>query len=177
MYKEFRLTGSGGQGVILMGIILAEAAVAKGLQALQSQSYGPEARGGASQCEVIISAQPIDFPKVREPDFLLALTQDGADKYARNLSEECVAIFDAGIDIPENLGTEKVYTYPIIETARLELGKTIVSNIITLGVLCALTDIFTREELLGAILARVPKGSEVLNERAFDAGIKLVRGA
>jgi 2-oxoglutarate ferredoxin oxidoreductase subunit gamma len=81
------------------------------------------------------------------------------------------------VEVPENLGTKNVFSYPIIETARITLGKSIVSNIVTLGVFCELTDIYTREELLHAILQRVPKGSEVLNERAFDEGIKLVRRA
>lgn len=176
MHKEFRLTGSGGQGIIMMGVILAETGVAKGLGALQSQSYGPEARGGASKCEVILSSESIDFPKVQEPDYLIALTQDGANKYAHGLSPDCVAIFDSEVTPPEDLGTEKVYSFPIIQTARLELGKVIASNIVTLGVMCELMDIFSRDELLKVILQRVPKGSEVLNERAFDAGIQLVRG-
>ena len=177
MHKEIRLTGSGGQGVILMGIILAEAAVEKGLQAIQSQSYGPEARGGASKCEVILSDQPIDFPKVLEPNILVALTQDGANKYAHGLGEDCLAIFDESVEVPENLGTKNVFSYQIIETARYTMGKSIFSTIVTLGVFCELTDIYTREELLHAILQRVPKGSEVLNERAFDEGIKFVRRA
>ncbi len=174
MYKEFRLSGSGGQGVILMGIILAEAGAAKGLEVLQSQSYGPEARGGASKCDVILSEETIDFPVVREPDLFISITQDSADKHGHGLKESSVAIFDSGIDIPDHLGTENIFVYPIIETARMKLGKPITANIITLGVISALTDIFSQEELLKAILSRVPKESEGLNKRAFHEGIKLV---
>ncbi len=79
---QIRLSGAGGQGVILLGIILADSAIESGYNAIQSQSYGPEARGGASKCEVIISQDEIFYPKVRVPDLLLALTQDSYDKYS-----------------------------------------------------------------------------------------------
>ena len=79
--KQIVLTGTGGQGLILAGIILAEAAVLDGKQAIQTQSYGPEARGGASRAEVIISDEAIDYPKVQKADTLLAMSQEAFDKY------------------------------------------------------------------------------------------------
>lgn len=93
-YTEIRLSGSGGQGIILMGIILAEAAIMNGVNAIQSQSYGPEARGGASKAEVIINDGEIDFPKVRKPDILLALTQEAFDKYIVDIKEGGIVILD-----------------------------------------------------------------------------------
>lgn len=172
---EFRLTGSGGQGVIMLGVILAEAAIAKGYNAIQSQSYGPEARGGASKCEVILSGDAIDFPKVQVPDVLLALTQLAADKYAHGLSEDAILILDDSIELTTPPGTAKIYQLPILVTARDVVRKELTANIVSLAVINEITQLFTKDELLAAILQRVPKGTEILNQRAVDAGIDLVR--
>ena len=92
---EIRLVGEGGQGVILAGIILAEAAaIYDGLQVVQSQSYGPEARGGASKSEVIISDQEIDFPEVIHADLVIALSQEACDKYGQSLKDDGLLIVD-----------------------------------------------------------------------------------
>ena len=87
MRREIRLSGSGGQGLILAGIILAEGAILSGLNSVQTQSYGPEARGGASKSEVIISDKDINFPKVREADILLCLTQKSFDEYSSTIKD------------------------------------------------------------------------------------------
>lgn len=172
---EFRLTGSGGQGVIMLGVILAEAAIAKGYNAIQSQSYGPEARGGASKCEVILSGDAIDFPKVQVPDVLLALTQLAADKYAHGLNADAILIIDDSIDLTTHPGTDKIYRLPILVTARDVVRKELTANIVSLALINEITQLFTKDELLEAILQRVPKGTEILNQRAVDAGIELVR--
>ncbi|HOP80709.1 MAG TPA: 2-oxoacid:acceptor oxidoreductase family protein, partial [Armatimonadota bacterium] len=93
---EIRLSGSGGQGLILAGIILAEAAaIYEGKEAVQTQSYGPESRGGASKSEVVISGSEIDYPKVTSPDLLLAMTQESCTKYLGDLKEGGIAILDS----------------------------------------------------------------------------------
>ena len=94
MRKQIRLSGSGGQGVITAAIIYAEAAVAEGKEAVQSQSYGPEARGGASKSEVIIDDGPIYHPHVKTPDVVLAMTQKAADKYYGDLHEDGILVLD-----------------------------------------------------------------------------------
>lgn len=172
---EFRLTGSGGQGVIMLGVILAEAAIKKGHNAIQSQSYGPEARGGASKCEVILSGEAIDFPKVQRPDVLLALTQLAADKYAHELTEDAILIIDDSIELTADPGTKNIYKLPILVTARDVVRKELTANIVSLAVINEILQLFTKEELLEAILHRVPKGTEILNQRAVDAGIELVQ--
>lgn len=174
MHKEFRLSGTGGQGVIMLGVILAEAAISSGLNALQSQSYGPEARGGASRCEVIIAEDEIDFPKVQHPDYVLCLSQAAADKYAKNLSAEAELILDSGINLSVDPGTKKIHRLPIISTARNVIGKEITANIISLGVLLEITKLVEKDVLIEAVLHRVPKGTETLNKNAIEAGIKLV---
>ncbi|MCL2675782.1 MAG: 2-oxoacid:acceptor oxidoreductase family protein, partial [Firmicutes bacterium] len=94
---EIRLTGSGGQGVILASIILAEAAIMADKNAVQSQSYGPEARGGMCKAEVIIDEDNIGFTKVTQPTFLLALTQESLDTYAKSLPKDCLIMADASL--------------------------------------------------------------------------------
>ena len=95
MKQELRLSGTGGQGLILAGIILAEAALLDGKLAIQSQSYGPEARGGSSKSEVLISEEAIHFPKVTEPNLLLAMSQEAANKYSTDLSPESILVTDS----------------------------------------------------------------------------------
>lgn len=172
-YKEIRLSGSGGQGIILMGIILAEAAIMNGDNAIQSQSYGPEARGGASRAEVIISEGEIDFPKVRKPDILLSLTQEAFDKYIVDLEEGGIVIADEKVKI-ENTDRYKIYQIPIMSTTNDILKKPMVANIVALGAFNKITKLVDEEILREAILKRVPKGTEDLNVKAFDMGIGLV---
>ena len=170
---ELRLSGSGGQGLITAGIILAEAALKDNKNAVQTQSYGPEARGGASKAEVIISDQGIDFPKVTLPNMTLALTQIACDKYIKDISEEGTIIVDEDIQLPEGLKAKHIYKVPIIKTARNEVGKEIVANIVALGLIVGLTGIVSRESLEAAIMSRIPKGTEDLNRAALHKGYAL----
>jgi len=120
---EICLSGAGGQGLILAGIILAEAAsIYDGKEAVQTQSYGPEARGGASRSEVIISNDFIDYPKVIESDILLALTQDACNKYVKNLSRDGILVVDSSIvkEIPSI--PAKIYKFPVTKIAQERLG-------------------------------------------------------
>jgi 2-oxoglutarate ferredoxin oxidoreductase subunit gamma len=169
---EVRLSGSGGQGLILAGKILAEAAaIYDGKNATQSQSYGPEARGGSSRSEVIISDEDIDYPKAVNIDFLLALTQEACDKYHRDVKDGGIILVDSRFvsKIPE--GKFKVYSVPITDIAERETGKTLVANIVALGMITGITGIVSKEAVESAILSRVPKGTEELNLKAFRAGI------
>lgn len=172
-YKEIRLSGSGGQGIILMGIILAEAAVMSNVNAIQSQSYGPEARGGASKCEVIISESEINFPKVRKPDILLSLTQDAFDKYKIDLKNDGIVIVDEKIEVPKDVDF-KVYKAPILSIAHEVLKKPMTVNIVALGVLNKIASLVNNDILKEAILKRVPKGTEDLNKKAFETGSNLL---
>lgn len=170
---ELRLSGSGGQGLITAGIILAEAALLDGKNAVQTQSYGPEARGGASKAEVIISGAGIDFPKVTLPNMTLALTQVASDKYLSEITGDGTVIVDESIQIPEGLSPAHLYRVPIIKTASEDLGKGIVANIVSLGIIVGLTEVVTRESLEKALLSRIPKGTESLNMKALNKGYEL----
>src|SRR4051794_3317 len=121
---ELRFSGAGGQGLILAGVIMAEAAsIYDGKQAVQSQSYGPEARGGASKSEVVISDGPIDYPKATEVDALLALTQEAADKYASDLKQGGVLLLDSDLVKRAPVGSFNTVAFPIINTAKNEVGR------------------------------------------------------
>lgn len=171
MRKEFRLAGEGGQGLITAAIILAEAcAEHTDLNAVQTQSYGPESRGGASRADVIISDEEIDYPEVKRPQFLLVMAQEACDKYIHQLKEDGICLVDETYvkSIPETKA--KVLKYPISEKAR-EVGREIVANIVALGLITGITKVVPDDAVLEAILDRVPKGTEELNKKAFYAGL------
>lgn len=173
---EIRFSGAGGQGLITAGIILAEAAsIIEGKNAVQSQSYGPEARGGASKSEVIISDGPIDYPKATIVDACLAMTQEAADKYANGIKKGGVLLLDADFAPKAPEGDFKVYKMPIMRTAKDEIGREIVANVVALGAMIALTDVVSREAGLKAVLSKVPKAFLELNEKAYNAGFEKVK--
>lgn len=169
---EVRLSGEGGQGLVLAGKILAEAAaIYNDLNATQSQSYGPEARGGASRSEVIISDEDIDYPKAVNIDLLLALTQESFNKYSNDIKKNGIAVIDSQIAESANNNGFKIFKVPIIELARDKAGKALVANIVALGIIVGISKIVSVEALRFAIEARVPKGTEELNLKAFQIGI------
>ncbi len=167
---EISLSGTGGQGLILAGIILAEAAILDGSEAIQTQSYGPEARGGASKADVMISDSSIDYPKVLSADILLAMSQEACNKYVGMLKKDGILIVDTTYvkAIPEI--ENKVYSLDITLKAKETFGSTVSANIIALGALVGITGIVTKESLLEAVLDRVPKGTEANNQKALEIG-------
>lgn len=171
---EVRLSGSGGQGLLLAGIILAEGAINDGKNAVQTQSYGPEARGGASKSEVIISSEVIDFPKVINCDILLALTQKSYEQYNEGLKDNGILIIDSSVNIG-SVGNKKVFSVPILSAAANDLGKPMVTNIVALGAIVELTGLISKESLESAVLARVPKGTEELNKKALTIGYEIAK--
>lgn len=167
---QIQLSGSGGQGLILAGIILADAALSEGFNVIQTQAYGPEARGGASRAEVILSKELIDYPHVEQPDILLALTQEACDKYLPLASKKALVIVDSLLveNVPETKAT--VLSLPIIQTAKQDLGKEMVGNIVALGALNSVANLVSPEALEAAVLKRVPKAYAELNKKALEAG-------
>ena len=171
---EMRLAGSGGQGVILASVILAEAAVIAGKYTAQSQSYGPEARGGACRAETIISDTPIGFTKVQHPTFLMTLTEAAFQKYANNLPEGCVLLADEGVQgASERSGA---VILPILRTARENVGKVQCANIVAIGCINEMLHIVDRDSLAKAVAMHVPAGTEKINLTALEEGEKLMQG-
>lgn len=175
MYSELRLSGSGGQGLILAGIILAEAALYDGMNVVQSQSYGPEARGGASRAEVIISKDYISYPKVNNCNIMLALTQNACEKYISTLKSGGILIVDSSVEEIPDRDDIVVYSVPILETAADIVGKPMVANIVALGSIYELTKVVTKESLKRAVYDRVPRGTEEINNMALEAGFNLIK--
>ena len=175
--KQIVLTGTGGQGLILAGIILAEAAVLDGKQAIQTQSYGPEARGGASRAEVLISDEAIDYPKVLKADTLLAMSQEAFNKYAKSIGAGGALVVDSTYVRELGETKAKLIALPITRAAKEKLGRDMFANIIALGAIVGITETVSRESLVAAVLARVPKGTEDKNRQAIDIGFQLAREA
>lgn len=171
---EIRLSGSGGQGLILAGQILAEAAaVYDDKYATQSQSYGPEARGGASRSEVIISDEEIDYPKAVNLDLVLAFTQQACDKYAADLKKGGVLLADVTEVTKQPHGDYKVFAVPITEIAEKEVGKKVTANLVAVGLIVGLSKIVSPIAAEEALWDRVPKGTEEINLKAFKKGLEI----
>lgn len=173
--QELRLAGSGGQGVILATVILAEAAVLSGKYTAQSQSYGPEARGGSCKAETLISDSPIGFTKVQNPTFFMALTQKSIDHYGPGLDEDCLVLLDSSLNLPEGLKPTRVAILPILETARKTVGRLQTANIVSVGVINELLKITDDESMGKAVLMHIPKGTEELNMKALQEGRNLAQ--
>ena len=169
MRKQLRLSGSGGQGVITAAIILAEAAVMEGKEAVQSQSYGPEARGGASKSEVIIDEGKIFHPHVLVPDLVLAMTQKAADKYYQDLNPEGLLVLDDSL-VPETPDFPQVVRIPITKLAVEEVGKPLFANIVALGALVHLTGIVSFDTIKKSVANRVPPHTVEQNMKALQVG-------
>jgi 2-oxoglutarate ferredoxin oxidoreductase subunit gamma len=167
---DIRLSGTGGQGIIVMGIILAEAiGVYDGKHVAQTQSYGPEARGGSSKAEVVVSDEEIDYPKALKLDLLLAMSQKSCDEYYGDLKPGGTLIVDS--TFVTQLPVPEVFAIPFTRIAREKLQKEMAANIVALGALGQLTSVVSRGALEKAVLHRVPKGSEALNREALRAGM------
>ena len=181
MRTEIRIGGFGGQGVILAGIILGKAAsIFDENEAVQTQSYGPEARGGASKCEVVVSDGEIDYPKVQSPDILVAMSNEALIKYIVDLKDEGTLIVDPGTtdieDVRDFIDQHniKVYEAPATKTANDEIGLKIVANIVMVGAITKITGVISENAAIEAIKDSVPAGTEEKNINAFEAGYNLV---
>ena len=168
---EMRLSGSGGQGMILASVIIAEAiGTDPSKRVIQTQSYGPEARGGASKADVVVSTNEIYYPKALTLDLLLAMTQESMDKYYPNLKENGTLIIDNVL--VTQVPTDNYYGLPFTRLAREEAGHVMVANVIALGAIAGLTGIVSHDALVKAVLARAPRGTEDKNEKAVEIGFR-----
>lgn len=171
MRTEVRLSGRGGQGLILAGIVLAEACgVYEEKEVVQTQSYGPEARGGASRSEVVISDQQIRYPRAYDPDILVILSQPAFDRFAPQMKKKGLIFADS---FYVHTDRKDVILMPFSETAREELGREVVTNVLMLGVLSAATGIVKLDSLKKAVKHRVRRAFVELNLQALDVGFKL----
>jgi len=169
--QEVRLCGFGGQGIILAGYIIGQAVtVYQGVNAVLTQDYGPEARGGACRADVIISDHPVNYPYVQCPSVLVALSQAGYDKYYRDAVPDTLVIVDEDLVAPDRTVSTRLLVVPAWRTAE-ELGRVAVANVVMLGFFAGATRLVSPEAMRKSILASVPKGTEELNTNAFERGL------
>lgn len=175
-YTRFLLSGSGGQGVITMGILMAEtASLQAGLNAIQSQSYGPEARGGATRCDVLISNKPIYYPKVRIADALVCLTQEALNRYLQYLCPGGLLLTDSHyVEVPSRLDAEH-YSLPMYENVMETFGKPQVFNICVLGALIQLTGVLAPAAIEKTLAERFAPAFLENNKKALELGTNLAK--
>jgi 2-oxoglutarate ferredoxin oxidoreductase subunit gamma len=172
MRNEVRFSGFGGQGIILSAVILGRAAVMYDNKfAVQTQVYGPEARGGASMSALIIDDKQILYPKVANPDIYVIMSQEGFEKYGAGAQDPAVMLVDS--TLVHSRPKCRFIEIPATFEAKQNLKKDIVANIVMLGALVAATHVVSEEALGKAILDSVPKGTEELNRKAMELGLKL----
>jgi 2-oxoglutarate ferredoxin oxidoreductase subunit gamma len=170
--KEIIIGGTGGQGIILSGVILAEAAVNDGNHVIQSQNYGPESRGGASRADVIISDKEIYYPKVKYADIFLALSQEAYNKYIKYTSENSIIIADSSVDGGK---VRNIKSFNIVEYAYNILLKPYTVNMISIGIINSICNVVSDEAVIKSIKKNVPSGTFEINFTAYEAGLRLLK--
>jgi 2-oxoglutarate ferredoxin oxidoreductase subunit gamma len=174
--ERFRIlfSGSGGQGVITASILLAEAAVLyDGLNAVQAQTYGPEARGGATRADVIISDREIRFPKVTQPNVLICLTQQAYNKFSETIRPGGLMLIDSHFVKGERNVDARQIAFGMYKAVMETIKKPIVFNICVLGTLIGLTDLIRPESIIKVLEAKIPAEFLDINLKAFEIGLKL----
>ena len=171
-------SGSGGQGVVTASIILAEAAVLyEGLNAVQSQSYGPEARGGATRADVIISDRNIRFPKVNQPNVLVCLTQEAYNKFSSTIRPGGLLLTDTHFVKQERRVDARQKGLGMYKAVMERIGKPVVLNICMLGAVIGLTQILKTESILKVLDTKVPSAFLEMNRKALDLGLELAEAS
>ena len=168
---EVRVTGLGGQGVILCSYILGKAAALHGgFNATMTQSFGPEARGSACSAQIIIDKERILDPYLRKQDVLIALSQDGYEKFANDMNSPATLVYEKDLVVPNGNGDVKAYGIPATRLAQDVIGINMTVNIIMLGFFAAVTELVSKESFLEAVKDSVPAGTEKSNMLAFETG-------
>lgn len=177
MHFEARFSAVGGQGIILAGTIIADAAHAEGLHAAGSPTYTAQVRGGPTKVDVIVDSEQILFPRTSEIDFFLSLATRSYNRFGTDLKPNCPVVIDPNlVTIPdEHRELYNVYEIPIIDLTAKELGRMVYTSAVALGTMVALTNVVSEESVREALKFRAPKGTEMYNMKALDVGIKYAR--
>lgn len=170
--KQVILAGTGGQGIILMGIILAKAALLDGNYVIQSQNYGPESRGGASRTDIIISNEEIYYPKVLNADVFLALSQEAFNKYCKYIKDKTIIITDTTVNTLNYCNCNK---FDIIKYTYNSISKPMTINMVSLGIINSITNLVSTDSIKKAMESNVPKGTIDINYFAYLQGYSLLK--
>ncbi len=171
-----RFSGFGGQGIVLSGYIFGVAAVLDGKKALQTQSYGSESRGGGCRSDVIISEAEIYELAPPRLDVLIALSQAAYDVYLPALKENGTLILEDDLVVASNGASSRTFRIKATDIAHKKFGRKIMANMVMLGFVCAIIPVVSRDSLEQAILSNVPKGTEAMNQQAFEEGYRIGKG-
>jgi 2-oxoglutarate ferredoxin oxidoreductase subunit gamma len=173
MLTEIRIAGFGGQGVILAAAVIGKAgAIFEGGYATMTQAFGPEARGGSSSAQVILSTEPILYPYVIQPDILVVMSQEAYTRFAPQLKPGGILITEQELVNIDHMNTGiRVYAVPATRLAE-ELGRKMVLNIVMVGFFGAVTNLLESDSLRQAVADSVPPSFRELNLRAFDKGFE-----
>jgi 2-oxoglutarate ferredoxin oxidoreductase subunit gamma len=166
---EVRITGFGGQGIVLAAYIVGRACIDAGRHATMIQSFGPEARGSSCSATLVVSDKEVLYPYIGRPSILVAMSSDGYETYRRELREEGTLIYELDLVHPDV--AQNKFGIPARRIAE-SLGRALVQNIVMVGFIAAVTEIVPREAMRQAVRASVPAGTEELNLKAFDAGVE-----
>lgn len=167
---EIRLAGYGGQGIILAGYIIGQAAaIFEGKNATYIRDYGPEARGGTCRADVVISDKRVPYPKIENPSVLIVMSQQAYDTYYTKNCQGTLLIIEEDLVQPRKGECEKLLAIPASRIAK-ELGRVAVANAVILGFFTAVTDIVSMDAMKKSLLASVPKNTEELNLKALERG-------
>jgi len=172
---EVRISGFGGQGIVLAGVILARAgAIYNEIEATQTNSHGAESRGGACVSDVVLSPERIDYPMCLQPDVLVCMSPESATRYVPAMKDGGVLVVDEDL-VPEVPAGKygRVLKVPATRVANEEMKKRVVANVVMLGALVGIDPVVTRESIEKAVLDSVPKGTEDLNMAALRRGFEL----
>lgn len=177
--REVRISGFGGQGIVLAGVILARAAaIYNNGEATQTNSHGAESRGGACVSDVVISPEKIDYPMCVAPEVLVCMSPESATRYVPAIKPGGTLIVDEDLVPSPPAGQySRMIQVPATRVAAEELNKKLVANVVMLGALVGIEPVVTRESMEKAVLESAPKGTEQLNLQALRRGFELGEAA
>lgn len=177
MHYEMRFGGTGGQGMMLMGDVFAQAAgIQESKEVVLLKSYGPEARGGACRSELITDTEAVNYPALTKPDFVLAMSQMACDSYTADMDQENgVLLVDSDLvtSVPNTI--KHIYSIPLTKIAKEETGRVITANVVALGAISVLSRGAGEEAVKAAVLNRFPEKLHAINVKAFEAGAAAAR--
>lgn len=169
---EIRITGFGGQGVVLAGHIIGRAcAIHSELHATMIQSFGPEARGSACSATLVVSPNEVLYPYIERPDIFVVMSTEGYEKFGGDLKQDGVLVYERDLVRPSLLENQKAYGVPSTRIAE-SLGRAIVQNIVMVGFFAGVSGLVDRDAMRQAVLGSVPAGTEDLNLQAFEKGLE-----
>lgn len=177
MHYEMRFGGTGGQGMMLMGDVLAQAAgIYEGKEVVLLKSYGPEARGGACRSELITDTEAINYPTLSKPNFVLAMSQLACDSYTADMDKENgVLLTDSDLVTKVPQDVKHTYAIPLTHIALEQTGKAITANVVALGAISVFSSGASVESVKSAMLKRFPKKLHAINIKAFEAGVSAAK--